>query len=119
MEDIELLDGASEEFDMEQVRNGKLSPVFFGSALTNFGVQPFLESFLDMTTSPLPRICAEGSADPFDEEFSAFVFKIQANMNKAHRDRLTFMRKMCIRDRFFNYFRIFFLKNICVLKRRL
>ena len=92
LEDIELLDGASEEFDMELVRNGKLSPVFFGSALTNFGVEPFLESFLSMTTSPLPRQCVEGKADPFDEDFSAFVFKIQANMNKAHRDRVTFMR---------------------------
>ena len=92
LEDIELLDGASEEFDMEQVRNGKLSPVFFGSALTNFGVEPFLESFLEMTTPPLARPCAEGECNPFDEEFSAFVFKIQANMNKAHRDRVTFMR---------------------------
>lgn len=92
LEDIELLDGASEEFDMEQVRKGKLSPVFFGSALTNFGVEPFLESFLEMTTPPLPRPCVEGECSPFDEDFSAFVFKIQANMNKAHRDRVTFMR---------------------------
>ena len=92
LEDIELLDGASEEFDMEQVRKGKLSPVFFGSALTNFGVEPFLESFLEMTTPPLPRPCVEGECSPFDEDFSAFVFKIQANMNKAHRDRLAFMR---------------------------
>ena len=92
LEDIELLDGASEEFDMELVRNGKLSPVFFGSALTNFGVEPFLENFLEMTTPPLSRNCVEGECDPTDENFSAFVFKIQANMNKAHRDRLTFMR---------------------------
>lgn len=92
LEDIELLDGASEEFNMEYVRNGKLSPVFFGSALTNFGVEPFLESFLEMTTPPLARKCIEGAAEPYDEDFSAFVFKIQANMNKAHRDRLTFMR---------------------------
>ncbi len=92
LDDIELLDGASEEFDMELVRKGKLSPVFFGSALTNFGVEPFLEKFLEMTTAPLARTCIEGTAEPFDEDFSAFVFKIQANMNKAHRDRLTFMR---------------------------
>ncbi len=91
-EDIELLDGASEDFDMELVRKGKLSPVFFGSALTNFGVEPFLENFLEMTTPPLSRACVEGECDPTDENFSAFVFKIQANMNKAHRDRLTFMR---------------------------
>lgn len=92
MEDVELLDGASEEFDMELVRKGKLSPVFFGSALTNFGVEPFLTSFLEMTTPPLPRPCVEGECEPTDESFSAFVFKIQANMNKAHRDRVTFMR---------------------------
>ena len=83
---MELLDGASYEFDMDEVRHGKLSPVFFGSALTNFGVEPFLEDFLKMTTPPLPRGSSEGEIDPFDPGFSAFVFKIQANMNKAHRD---------------------------------
>ena len=92
VDQIELLDGASCEFDLEKVRHGKLSPVFFGSALTNFGVEPFLESFLKMTTAPLPRETKDSTVDPFDEAFSAFVFKIQANMNKAHRDRLTFLR---------------------------
>lgn len=92
VDDIELLDGAGDEFDLEQVRAGKLSPVFFGSALTNFGVEPFLEEFLNMTTSPLPRKADVGVIDPFDPNFSAFVFKIQANMNKAHRDRIAFMR---------------------------
>ena len=92
VDDIELLDGASYEFDLEKVRHGKLSPVFFGSALTNFGVETFLESFLKMTTPPLPRKTADGVVDPFDEGFSAFVFKIQANMNKNHRDRIAFMR---------------------------
>lgn len=91
-EEIELLDGASSEFDIEQVRAGKLTPVFFGSALTNFGVETFLQHFLDMTTSPLPRKAHEGIVDPLKEDFSAFVFKIQANMNKAHRDRIAFMR---------------------------
>ena len=91
-EDVELLDGASEEFDLEAVRAGELSPVCFGSALTNFGVEPFLEHFLEMTTSPLPREADGVKIDPFDEHFSAFVFKIQANMNKAHRDRMAFMR---------------------------
>lgn len=91
-EDIELLDGAGYEFDMNAVRHGKLSPVFFGSALTNFGVEPFLEEFLQMTSSPLPRKTQEGEVDPFDPDFSGFVFKIQANMNKAHRDRIAFMR---------------------------
>jgi len=91
-DDIELLDGASDEFDQELVSQGLLSPVFFGSALTNFGVETFLEHFLKMTTSPLPRKTLSGAVDPFDKDFSAFVFKIQANMNKAHRDRIAFMR---------------------------
>ncbi|BBF45152.1 peptide chain release factor 3 [Lachnospiraceae bacterium KM106-2] len=91
-DDIELLDGASDEFDIDLVSKGKLSPVFFGSALTNFGVETFLEHFLNMTTSPLPRNSDAGEIDPFSEDFSAFVFKIQANMNKAHRDRIAFMR---------------------------
>ena len=91
-EDVELLDGASAEFDLAKVQAGDLTPVFFGSALTNFGVETFLQHFLDMTTSPLPRNSSEGLIDPFKEDFSAFVFKIQANMNKAHRDRIAFMR---------------------------
>lgn len=90
-EDVELL-GAGREFDMKAVQNGTLSPVFFGSALTNFGVEPFLEEFLRMTTPPLPRMSDQGAVDVFSPDFSAFVFKIQANMNKAHRDRLAFMR---------------------------
>ena len=92
VDDVELLDGAGYEFDLEAVRHGRLSPVFFGSALTNFGVEPFLEDFLHMTTPPLPRKSDAGEIDPFDDDFSAFVFKIQANMNKAHRDRIAFMR---------------------------
>ncbi len=90
-EEVELL-GAGREFDLEAVRQGELSPVFFGSALTNFGVEPFLEAFLRMTTPPLNRTADCGEIDAFDQSFSAFVFKIQANMNKAHRDRLAFMR---------------------------
>ena len=92
LEEIELLDGASAEFDQELVRKGELSPVFFGSALTNFGVEIFLKYFLEMTSSPLPRKADCGVIDPMNEDFSAFVFKIQANMNKAHRDRIAFMR---------------------------
>ncbi len=92
LEEIELLDGASAEFDMELVTKGELSPVFFGSALTNFGVETFLQHFLKMTYSPLPRRADIGEVDPFCTDFSAFVFKIQANMNKAHRDRIAFMR---------------------------
>ncbi len=92
VDQIELLDGASFEFDLEKVRKGELTPVFFGSALTNFGIEPFLENFLKMTTAPLPRISEGKEISPFDENFSAFAFKIQANMNKNHRDRITFFR---------------------------
>ena len=90
-EEVELL-GAGRDFDLEAVRAGKLSPVFFGSALTNFGVEPFLKAFLRMTTPPVSRVSDQGEVDAFSEDFSAFVFKIQANMNKAHRDRLAFLR---------------------------
>ena len=91
-EDVELLDGASAEFNLEKVQAGDLTPVFFGSALTNFGVETFLKHFLSMTTPPLARNSSVGIIDPVEEKFSAFVFKIQANMNKAHRDRIAFMR---------------------------
>ena len=91
-DDIELLDGAGYDFALDKVRNGELSPVFFGSALNNFGVEPFLESFLRLTMPPLPRLSRDDVIDPFDDNFTAFVFKIQANMNKAHRDRIAFMR---------------------------
>ena len=92
LEDVELLDGAGDEFDIDAVRKGELTPVFFGSALTNFGVEPFLEEFLNLTTPPLARESDDGIIEPKSDEFSAFVFKIQANMNKAHRDRIAFMR---------------------------
>ena len=92
IDEIELLDGASDPLDLEQVQKGELSPVFFGSALTTFGVETFLKYFLEMTTSPLPRMSNEGEIDPLTNDFSAFVFKIQANMNKAHRDRIAFLR---------------------------
>ena len=95
---MELLDGACFDFDLEKVRNGKLSPVFFGSALNNFGVETFLENFLKLTTSPLPRKAGESDwSIRATTGFSAFVFKIQANMNKAHRDRIAFMR-ICFRQ---------------------
>ena len=92
VDDIELLDGAAYDFDEEKVRRGKLTPVFFGSALTTFGVEPFLADFLRLTSSPLPRMSSAGEIEPKSEDFSAFVFKIQANMNKAHRDRIAFVR---------------------------
>ena len=93
-DDIELLDGAAEEFDLDAVHRGELSPVFFGSALTNFGVEPFLRDFLRLTPTPLPRKDAESGelVDPMRPDFSGFIFKIQANMNKNHRDRIAFVR---------------------------
>ncbi len=99
--EVELLDGAGAAFDLEKVRAGDLTPVFFGSALQNFGVELFLTNFLTMATPPIARTSvtknAEGEdvgvlIDPATHSFSAFVFKIQANMNKAHRDRVAFMR---------------------------
>ncbi|MCI5448609.1 MAG: peptide chain release factor 3, partial [Coriobacteriaceae bacterium] len=89
MDDIELLDGAGDELDLDAVAHGKLSPVFFGSALTNFGVEPFLREFLRLSPSPQPytdKLSGE-LVPPTSEDFSGFVFKIQANMDKNHRDR--------------------------------
>ena len=91
-EEIELLDEAGDAFDLEAVRKGELTPMFFGSAVTNFGVEPFLERFLQYTPPPLPRLSDQGEIGPKEPYFSGFIFKIQANMNPAHRDRLAFMR---------------------------
>lgn len=90
--ELELLDGAGAELDLKNIHKGKLSPVFFGSALTNFGVEIFLQYFLKMSTAPLNRTSDIGVVESVNPKFSAFVFKIQANMNKAHRDRIAFMR---------------------------
>ena len=90
--EIELLDGAGVEFDLDKVRAGEITPVFFGSALQNFGVEIFLHHFLQMATPPAGRVSGDEIIDPIEHDFSAFVFKIQANMNKAHRDRIAFMR---------------------------
>jgi peptide chain release factor 3 len=92
VEDIELLDMAGDDFDLEKVAHGELTPMFFGSAMTNFGVQNFLEEFLHLAPAPAPRVSSVGKIETNDEKFSAFVFKIQANMNPAHRDRLAFIR---------------------------
>lgn len=92
LEDIELLDIAGDDFDFDKVVNGQMTPVFFGSAITNFGIEPFLNDFLKLTLPPSPRNSDIGEIDIYEEPFSAFVFKIQANMNKAHRDRIAFMR---------------------------
>lgn len=91
-DDIELLDTAGEQFELGKVLRGELTPMFFGSAMTNFGVQPFLEEYLRLAPPPLSRKTDSGEVSPDTEDFSAFVFKIQANMNPAHRDRLAFIR---------------------------
>ena len=91
-DDIELLDTAGEAFDRARIDKGELTPMFFGSAMTNFGVKNFLEEYLRLAPAPAPRASSEGLVKPDDEKFSAFVFKIQANMNPAHRDRLAFIR---------------------------
>ena len=92
VEDIDLLDAAGEPFDLEKIAEGELTPMFFGSAMTNFGVQNFLEEYLRLAPQPAARSSSDGVIQPNDEKFSAFVFKIQANMNPAHRDRLAFIR---------------------------
>ena len=91
-DEIELIQGAGNPFDEEAVLAGKLSPVFFGSALADFGTVPFLEHFLEMSPAPGPRRTTDGHVNPEDDFFSGFIFKIQANMNPAHRDRLAFLR---------------------------
>jgi peptide chain release factor 3 len=91
--EIELLDGAGEVFDRERFLAGNITPVFFGSALTNFGVEPFLEQFAKLCPAPGPRDGATGvHVEPTDERFTAFVFKVQANMDASHRDRIAFAR---------------------------
>lgn len=90
--DVELLDAAGHPFDREAILRGELSPVFFGSALTNFGVEPFLREFLDLAPPPLARESTAGTIAPTEPRFTGFVFKIQANMDPRHRDRIAFAR---------------------------
>ncbi len=92
LEELELLESAGSAFDIEEVRSGKLTPVYFGSAMTNFGVRPFLDSFLDLAQAPVARNAFQGPIDPLQESFSGFVFKLQANMDPRHRDRVAFVR---------------------------
>jgi peptide chain release factor 3 len=91
-EEIALLTGAGTSFDQARFLAGELTPVFFGSALTNFGVEPFLDAFLELAPPPGPRQSAQRLVQPTDEAFSGFVFKIQANMDPQHRDRMAFLR---------------------------
>ncbi len=90
--ELELLEGAGAEFDREAISRGEQTPMFFGSALTNYGVEPFLHHFLELAPPPAPRVSDVGPIDPEKRPFSGFVFKIQANMDKDHRDRVAFFR---------------------------
>ncbi len=95
--DIELLDMAGDEFDLDRVLKGELTPVFFGSAITNFGVEPFLKKFLEISPAPQPYHMTETNGnddfiEPTSPDFTGFVFKIQANMDPKHRDRMAFVR---------------------------
>jgi peptide chain release factor 3 len=87
-----MLDIAGEEFNPQSVIDGKLTPVFFGSAMNNFGVQLLLDGFLEYAVPPAPRNSSIGLIEPYNEIFSGFVFKIQANMDSKHRDRIAFLR---------------------------
>ena len=89
---LELLEGAGADFDREAMLRGDVTPVFFGSAVTNFGVQLFLDEFVKMSPPPAARLSNRGPVDPNSDEFSGFVFKIQANMDPRHRDRVAFVR---------------------------
>lgn len=91
-DDIELIEGAADPFDIELYLKGTQTPVFFGSAINNFGVKELLDSFTETAPSPIPRQSQTREISPFEEPFSGFVFKIQANMDPAHRDRIAFFR---------------------------
>ncbi len=90
--ELELLEMAGDAFDWDRILRGDLTPVFFGSAMNNFGVERFLTRFIELAPQPAPRSDGEKEIDPSQPKFSAFVFKIQANMDPAHRDRVAFIR---------------------------
>jgi len=92
LEEIELIEGVSSEFDDVKFSRGQMTPVFFGSALNNFGVQAVLDAFCRLAPPPQPRETLHRVVEPEEEAFSGFVFKIQANMDKNHRDRMAFLR---------------------------
>jgi len=91
-EEIELLEGAANPFELKHFLTGTQTPVFFGSAINNFGVRELLDAFVELAPAPGPRQAIERSVEPEEKDFSAFAFKIQANMDPAHRDRIAFFR---------------------------
>jgi peptide chain release factor 3 len=91
-DEIELVRGASHEFDLEAFRRGEITPVFFGSAINNFGVREILDALVEYAPGPLARVTTSRTVEPTEEKFTGFVFKIQANMDPQHRDRIAFLR---------------------------
>ncbi len=92
LEELELCEEVGSEMDMKLIHSGELTPVFFGSAMTNFGVRPFLDLFLELAQGPIARTTNKGPIDPLNSDFTGFVFKLQANMDPRHRDRVAFVR---------------------------
>ncbi len=108
-EDIELVNGIYDEFNTEEYLNGNIAPVFFGSALNNFGVKELLDTFIKIAPPPQHRETTKGISEPSDEKFSGFVFKIHANIDPKHRDRIAFLR-VCSgkfeRNKFYHHVRL-------------
>ncbi|NOQ75883.1 MAG: peptide chain release factor 3 [Crocinitomix sp.] len=108
-EELELVEGVYDAFDRETYLSGKVAPVFFGSAINNFGVKELLEAFLEISPSPIGRETSEGFIAPENKDFSGFVFKIHANLDPKHRDRIAFLRIVSgkfERNKFYNHVRL-------------
>ncbi len=108
-EEVELIEGVYDDLSLEAYRSGKLAPVFFGSALNNFGVKELLDTFIEIAPEPLPRTTDTRLIEPTEDKFSGFVFKIHANLDPRHRDRIAFLR-VCSgkfeRNKFFHHVRL-------------
>ncbi|MET0283384.1 MAG: EF-Tu/IF-2/RF-3 family GTPase, partial [Polyangiales bacterium] len=90
--EVELLEGAGEPYEQDRFLRGQQTPVFFGSALNNFGIEPFLDAFVHLCPMPQPQLAGNVIVEPTDARFSGFIFKVQANMDPSHRDRIAFLR---------------------------
>lgn len=108
-DDIELIEGVYEPLDPEAYLKGQVAPVFFGSAVNNFGIKEMLDTFVSIAPTPLPRPSSKGPIDPYQKDFSGFIFKIHANLDPNHRDRIAFLRVcsgMFERNKFFHHTRL-------------
>lgn len=107
--DVELIDGIYEKFEVDEYLKGNLAPVFFGSAVNNFGIRELLDTFVDIAPSPTHREATSGTINAEDENFSGFVFKIHSNLDPKHRNRIAFLR-VCSgkfeRNKFYNHVRL-------------